>query len=113
VSEADPPACWFCGVCCFSTLDRYVRVSGDDHARLGDRAASLVHFIGNRAYMQMAEGRCAALALDQAGRWLCSVYDHRPEVCRALERGSRACSAERALKGERPLLALRKKPPDG
>jgi uncharacterized protein len=103
-----PPPCLECGTCCFSELETYVRVSGDDHARLGEHAAELVHFVENRAYMKMAGGHCAALLLDAAsGRFVCRVYELRPAPCRELERGSPQCEAEIALKGDRPPRSLR------
>lgn len=97
------PECLECGTCCFSTLREYVRVTGDDHARLGDDAERLTVFVGNRAYMRMHEGRCAALRIDRdAQRFVCTVYDRRPDTCRELQRGSPACRGEIAAKGERP-----------
>lgn len=103
------PQCLACGACCFSTLERYVRVTGDDHGRMGERAEEFVQFDGYRAYMRMVDGRCAALSVDAtAGHFVCDAYEVRPEVCRSLERGSSACAAERELKGQRPLLALRR-----
>lgn len=96
------PPCLSCAACCFSTLETYVRVSGDDYARLGDRAEALTHFIGNRCYMRMAQGHCAALTVARQGPLACTVYGERPEICRALERGSAACEGELALKSERP-----------
>ena len=97
------PACLRCGACCFSSLESYVRVSGDDHARLGEHAAQLAHFIGNRCYMRMEDGHCAALRVDREGNFVCTVYEQRPETCRELARASSQCDAERALKAERPL----------
>ncbi len=103
------PQCLACGACCFSTLESYVRVSGDDHERMGDRADELVRFDGYRAYMRMVDGRCAALRMDASnGRFVCDAYEIRPDVCRSLERGSAACLAEIETKGERPLVALRR-----
>ena len=102
------PACLACGACCFSTLETFVRVTGGDHERLGSRA-DLTRFDGHRAYMRMEDGHCAALVVDVATeRFVCSVYLLRPDVCRDLERTSPACAAERALKAERPLSALRR-----
>jgi Fe-S-cluster containining protein len=101
------PECLACGTCCFSNEERYLRVSGDDYARLGDDAERLVHFIGHRAYMRLEDGHCAALAIDREARaFVCTVYDRRPETCRALERGSPECAGERATKGERPRASL-------
>ena len=116
---SDVPACLACGTCCFSTLERYVRVTGDDHARLGARAEELTRFVGNRAYMKMTDGHCAALRIETLAmdashashdgadaRFVCGVYDERPDVCRDLARGSRECLGEIATKGARPLLAV-------
>ncbi|MGD0527380.1 MAG: YkgJ family cysteine cluster protein [Polyangiaceae bacterium] len=101
------PECLACGVCCFSRLETYVQVTGDDHERLGERADELVRFDGNRAYMRMADGHCAALRIDKGSRELvCSAYDTRPQTCRDLARGSGACRGELATKRRRPLLAL-------
>ncbi len=82
-----------------------MRVEGDDWSRLGDDAERVAHFMGNRAYLRMAEGRCAALAErraeDGAREWWCTIYEKRPRVCRDLGRGSPECEAERELKGGR------------
>jgi Fe-S-cluster containining protein len=86
-----------------------VRVTGDDYARLGDRAPALVHFDGVRAYMRMTDGHCSALEIEPGtGQFVCTVYAARPTVCRELERDSGACRGERAAKSDRPLLALRR-----
>jgi hypothetical protein len=86
-----------------------VRVDGLDHARLGARGDELTVFIGNRCHMTMFEGHCAALVIDVAtGRFVCSVYEDRPAVCRELARGSPECRAERHEKSERPLVELRR-----
>lgn len=111
---AAPPPCLECGACCFSNLETAVRVTGDDHERLGAAAEHLVHFVGNRAYMRVADGRCAALRVEPSGRFVCTVYEVRPEVCRALDRGSAHCSAERHAKAERAaahLVQLRRATP--
>ncbi len=100
------PECLACGTCCFSQLPEYVRVSGDDYGRLGESAEDLVVFHGNRAFMRMHAGHCAALHVDaESATFACTVYADRPQTCRDLERGSSACDGERATKGERPLLA--------
>jgi hypothetical protein len=53
-------------------------VTGDDHARLGDRADELTVFVGNKAFMRMIRGHCAALEIHDDGRFLCSVYTDAP-----------------------------------
>jgi Fe-S-cluster containining protein len=99
-----PDDCRHCGVCCFSTLESYVRVTGDDWTRLGEGAEQVAHFVGNRAFMRMREGHCAALELrhaeDGAEEFFCSIYERRPQICRDLARGSPECAGERAVKGE-------------
>lgn len=104
--STSPSDCLRCGVCCHSKLDTYVRVTGDDWARLGDAADRVAHFLGNRAYMRMNEaGRCAALEVrataDGAREFFCTVYARRPQVCRDLARGSPECEGERLAKGAR------------
>jgi Fe-S-cluster containining protein len=53
-------------------------------------------WLENKAYMRIEDGRCAAL-----NGTLCAIYEERPEICRALERGSPACEAEILRKGIR------------
>jgi hypothetical protein len=104
-----PGDCTRCGTCCFSDLPEYVRVWGCDWDRMGDHARSLTEFIGNRCFMRMEGGRCAALVLDPVAKTLlCSIYEERPDCCRALDRGSGACLGELHAKSERPLIALEK-----
>jgi Fe-S-cluster containining protein len=89
-----PPPCLECGTCCFSNLETSVRVTGDDYTRLGDAVDRLVHFVGNRAYMRLADGHCAALRVELEGRFVCTVYATRPDACRDLERASPHCQGE-------------------
>ena len=103
----NPPItdCLLCGVCCHSRLETYVRVSGEDWSRLGPEAEHLAHFIGNRAYLRMNAGRCAALDIrpnaEGAREFFCTIYEKRPQVCRDLARGSPACEGELLAKRER------------
>lgn len=95
-----PPDCRACGACCFSPSDRFVSITGADWSRLGAEAERLAHFVGNRAFMRMSGGHCAALEVRRAedgGRdFFCTIYAMRPEICRQLERGSPECLGERA-----------------
>ena len=102
--DRDVLDCQECGACCHSNLASSVRVTGDDHARLGDLAESLTVFIGNRCYMRLLGTHCVANTRDVDGRFGCSSYDRRPDVCRDLERGSSACRAERFNKLARTLV---------
>ncbi|MEO8904350.1 MAG: YkgJ family cysteine cluster protein [Polyangiaceae bacterium] len=102
------PPCLGCGSCCFSTLETYVRVDGADHSRLGERVDELTQFIGNRCYMRMHEGHCAALIVDlDTQSFVCSAYANRPAICRDLQRCSPECAGEIHEKGERPRALLR------
>lgn len=103
-----PADCLLCGTCCFSNLPEYIRVFGIDYDRMDDAARAYTHFIGNRCYMQIDDGHCAALEIQENGRFVCRIYLQRPDVCRSLDRGSGSCAGELAEKRERPLLALEK-----
>ena len=88
-------------------------MTGDDYSRLGEEAERLVAWIGNLAFMRLANDtiggphHCAALVLDDAaGTFFCSVYATRPQVCGDLMRGGPGCLGELATKGERPEQAL-------
>ena len=80
----------------------FVRVTGDDWSRLGDRAEELARFIGHRAFMRMRDGHCAALELragdDGKVDFFCAIYERRPQICRDLARGSAECNGERETK---------------
>ncbi len=105
------PECVTCGTCCFSRLENYVRVTGDDYLRFGERADELVQFDGHRAYMRMAVGHCGALELDASSRqFLCGAYAVRPQICRDLLRGSGECRGELVSKRSRPLVLLGRMP---
>lgn len=101
-----PPPCLECGTCCFSDAETSVRVTGDDYARLGGSAEDLVQFIGNRAYMRLVDGHCAALRIETSGRFACTVYENRPDACREVERGSPQCAGELWTKAGRATARL-------
>ena len=107
LDPGDAPECTACGACCFSELPEYVRVFGIDLERMDARAQSFVHFLGNRCFMRLEEGRCAALVIaPETRRFTCSIYEMRPDVCRSLERGSSGCRGELHAKAQRPLIAV-------
>lgn len=97
--------CLRCGVCCYSKLPTYVRVGGDDWARLGAEAERWAQFIGHRAYLRMQDGHCLALERRPAPEGgvihFCTIYAQRPQVCRDLQCGSPECAGERATKAAR------------
>ena len=81
-------------------------MTGDDYERLGDAADHLVHFVGNRAYMRLAGGHCAALRVELEGRFVCTVYETRPDACRDLARESPQCQGELFTKAGRAAARL-------
>jgi Fe-S-cluster containining protein len=100
--------CMTCGACCFGKRD-YVQVFAHDAAMLGlARTAELVApaieeipaSVGRESepkrFMKMTHGRCIALSTVTPNRFLCTVYEDRPVLCRALEPGSAACLEARA-----------------
>lgn len=96
----DAPECQACAACCFAPHDEHVRVTGDDHARLTpDEQARLTVWIGNRVFLRMQDGHCAALVA-QSGDWACSIYERRPQLCRDLARGGPACEHEVGVRYE-------------
>ena len=103
---AEISSCLNCGACCFSRLDRFVRVSGDDYQLLADAAPDLTLFIENRCYLRIRDGHCAALMIAPGGVFSCSVYERRPAICRELEPGGPACRAEIEQKAGRTREAL-------
>lgn len=104
-AAAVPGDCRRCGVCCFSLAAEYVRVTGGDWSRLGPDAERVAHFIGNRAFMRMSGGHCAALerrpAPDGSADFFCTIYERRPQACRDLGRGTPQCLGELGLKQDR------------
>jgi Fe-S-cluster containining protein len=84
------PPCTDCGHCCFFPDERYVMLFDEDLVRLGERAAELTHWIKGRCFLRMEAGHCIALRQD-GERWLCSVYEIRPGLCREFERGCDTC----------------------
>jgi hypothetical protein len=48
-------------------------------------------------FMRNEDERCAALDVSQPGRFLCSIYERRPDDCRIVEPGSPCCLEARKL----------------
>jgi Fe-S-cluster containining protein len=102
-----PEDCQSCGRCCFSDNPAHVRVFGCDWDRMDEHAQSFTVFEGNRCFMALVDGHCAALRADpETGRFGCGIYERRPDVCRSLERGTGACRGEYELKAGRPDVWL-------
>lgn len=103
-TPCEAPECLDCGLCCWSDNPRYVFVSASDLERLapGEREP-LTWSDGETRYMRVEGGRCAALR-----GATCTIYERRPDPCRAFPRGGVGCRAARmlgALEGRGPALA--------
>ena len=78
-------------------------VTGDDHQRLGANAEHWVRWQNNCAFMRMSEGHCAALEIKPSAnglKFVCAIYEQRPQTCRDLARGSPQCHADWSTKAD-------------
>ena len=89
--------CQACGACCFGG-SRHVDVIGTDHERMTQTDHALTVFRENKCFMRMEDGHCVAL-LQVDGRYTCSIYERRPDMCRDFEAGDAACCYERERRG--------------
>lgn len=102
-----PPDCLPCGRCCFSEDASYLPLFGADLERLSPSSGVFVSMVDERPHMRLAEGHCAALVIDLEARvFKCGIYPERPDVCRALERGSSSCKFEHDRKLDRPDVSI-------
>jgi Fe-S-cluster containining protein len=63
-----------------------------DRERLGARLSQVAIELDGRWFLRMTRGHCDSLTVDErAQRYLCAVYELRPDACRAFSEGSRAC----------------------
>jgi Fe-S-cluster containining protein len=99
------PDCRGCGACCYGD-ELWVHVLASDDERLGEERVRHLTVLTEhgRGYvarsMKMVGGRCVAFRdrLDD-GSSGCSIYDARPDICRAFEAGSPDCRAARRRRG--------------
>lgn len=90
--------CQACGACCYGP-DAYVAVSSVDLCRMSGRIQGrYVQKVGERLYLKMVHGRCAALHARQ-GHYSCRIYAARPTPCHIVEAGSRECLDARRRRG--------------
>ena len=90
-------SCLQCGKCCFVDLTAYAQQSDYDRWKAQDRQDILNviehrHLVwsGDRlisAETGNAPRECPFLFSDE-GKWKCSIYETRPQVCREYEPGS-------------------------
>ena len=92
----DVSPCQACGACCDYSAE-WPRFSLES-----DAALSLIpeRFVAaNQAGMRCDGNRCAALAGKVGVSTVCTIYAHRPEVCRACQPGDDACQMARTRHG--------------
>lgn len=87
-----PSPCQSCGACCSFAAD-WPRFTLEDDAAIGRIPAALV--AANGAGMRCDGDRCAALRGKVGQATACTIYDARPDVCRACEPGDEACNMAR------------------
>jgi len=80
--------CVACGACCFSRNPRYLVLLPEDRERDLPKDSLIVD--GERRFVDFSCGHCVHLDLT-AGQAICTVYDNRPEACRAFRAGSFEC----------------------
>lgn len=87
--------CQACGACC-SYSSEWPRFSLEDDAQLARIPAKLV--AADQSGMRCDGARCSALAGEVGKATSCTIYDIRPDVCRACMPGDEDCLiARRAL----------------
>lgn len=106
------PPCKECGACCVPEYDDgyYADVNDGDEERMGRArlrrmTLEVGHgYTGSGRAMQTKENAqghivCKALRGSVGKRCSCSIYRHRPDVCREFNRGSEGCLAARRQVG--------------
>lgn len=98
IAETSP--CTSCGACC-AYSEEWPRFSTEPDSVLDRIPAELVDPSLSR--MAWKNGRCAALSGELKCAVSCTIYDIRPDVCRACQPGDEECSVARAHHGLEPL----------
>ena len=91
-ANSESQTCQACGACCSYSRD-WPRFTTEDDADLDLIPPSLVD--AGLAGMRCNGDRCAALVGDVGLATSCSIYNVRPDVCRACEPGDDACQIAR------------------
>lgn len=92
--------CQACGACCAYSSD-WPRFTMEDDAAIAAIPPMLV--ADDERGMKFEDGRCSALLGVVGCSTSCSIYDVRPDVCRACMPGDDACAIARAAFGFDPV----------
>jgi Fe-S-cluster containining protein len=93
--------CQSCGACC-SFDASWPRFTLEDDAAIARIPAKFVA----RSGMRCVGDRCSALLGEVGKSTACSIYDIRPDVCRACEPGDDACNMARRHYGMSALAIV-------
>ena len=88
--------CVSCGACCFSRNPRYLELLPWDAARSLPPESLFTE--EGRTFVRFECGHCIHLDLSN-GKAACSIYEDRPEACRAFRAGSFECIKARRANG--------------
>jgi Fe-S-cluster containining protein len=97
---ADIPDCQSCGACC-SFSREWPRFTLETDAEIARIPAEFMNETTSR--MRCVGDRCTALIGKIGVATSCSIYDIRPDVCRACEPGDDACRMARIHFGMEPI----------
>ncbi len=96
----DGADCVACGRCCHHPPSS-VSLLEDDEVRFGEERLRRLTVIDPRPphlrFLRNEGGRCLALDVETPEIHACSIYEARPDGCRALEPDSPACREARRL----------------
>jgi uncharacterized protein len=101
MAAAAPSPCTACGACC-SYDAHWPRFTLEDDAAIARIPSQLVAV--SMSGMRCIGDRCCALVGEVGVATSCSIYAHRPDVCRACQPGDDACTMARERHGL-PALA--------
>lgn len=82
--------CQSCGACCAYSAD-WPRFTLEDDAAI----ARIPEVFTAKSGMRCVGDRCSALQGEIGKSTACSIYEFRPDVCRACEPGDDACNMAR------------------
>jgi uncharacterized protein len=96
IMSPSPSPCQACGACCDVSPD-WPRFSLESDATLALIPEKFI--AANLSGMRCEGNRCSALSGKVGEATACTIYAHRPEVCRECQPGDDACTMARERHG--------------